>query len=304
MTFIIILSALILDWLVGEPRRLHPLVGLGSLANKVEGRFNQRNQSACMQFVLGFLALLLCIVPFAVMALFIGQLAVWGTLFSIVVLALCLGHRSLFDHARPILQAMQQGDIEQAKILASRIVSRDKDHIDVNKATIESVLENGNDAVFGTLFWFAIAGVAGALTYRLVNTLDAMWGYRTPRFLFFGKAAARLDDLLNYIPARLTALTYALLGNSRQAFNSWRIQAPLWDSPNAGPVMASGAGALDIQLGGAACYHGEWHQRPQLGTSTPAPAQANDIQRALRLVFYSVLLWLVVISLITGILHA
>lgn len=302
MTFIIILSALILDWLVGEPRRLHPLVGFGSLANKVEGHFNQRNQSACMQFVLGLLALLLCIVPFAVMALFIGQLTVWGTLFSIVVLALCLGHRSLFDHARPILQAMQQGDIEQAKILASRIVSRDKDHIDVNKATIESVLENGNDAVFGTLFWFAIAGVAGALTYRLVNTLDAMWGYRTPRFLFFGKAAARLDDLLNYIPARLTALTYALLGNSRQAFNSWRMQAPLWNSPNAGPVMASGAGALDIQLGGAACYHGERHQRPQLGTSTPA--QANDIQRALRLVFYSVLLWLVVIGLITGILHA
>ncbi|MDO8827927.1 MAG: adenosylcobinamide-phosphate synthase CbiB [Methylophaga sp.] len=296
------LSALILDWLVGEPKRLHPLVGFGLLTNKLEYRFNQSNHPVFRQFIFGLLAMLLCVVPFAVISFFISQIAVWGTVFSIVVLTLCLGHRSLFDHARPILQAMQQGDIEQAKTLTSRIVSRDKEHIDVNKATIESVLENGNDAVFGTLFWFAIAGAAGAVTYRLVNTLDAMWGYRTPRFFYFGKAAARLDDALNYVPARLTALSYALLGNSRKALACWRQQAPLWDSPNAGPVMASGAGALNVQLGGAACYHGEWHQRPQLGTSNPA--EAIDIQRALSLVFKSVLLWLTVTGIITGIIYA
>lgn len=302
MTFIIMLSALIMDWLAGEPKRLHPLVGFGLLANKLEYRFNQSNHSAFRQFIFGLLAMLLCVVPFAVISFFVSQITVWGTVFSIVVLTLCLGHRSLFDHARPILQAMQQGDIEQAKTLTSRIVSRDKEHIDVNKATIESVLENGNDAVFGTLFWFAIGGAAGAVIYRLVNTLDAMWGYRTPRFFYFGKAAARIDDALNYVPARLTALSYALLGNSRKALACWRQQAPLWDSPNAGPVMASGAGALDIQLGGTACYHGEWHQRPLLGSSTPA--QAMDIQRALRLVFNSVLLWLIIIGIITGIFYA
>ena len=219
-----------------------------------------------------------------------------------VLLTLCLGHRSLFDHARPILHAMQQGDIKHARTLTSRIVSRDKDHIDVNKATIESVLENGNDAVFGTLFWFVIGGAAGAVAYRLVNTLDAMWGYRTPRFFYFGKTAARLDDVLNFVPARLTALSYALLGNTRKALSCWHQQAPLWDSPNAGPVMASGAGALDVQLGGAACYHGEWHQRPMLGTSNIA--EANDIVRALRLVSNSVLLWLSVIGIVTGIIYA
>ena len=302
MTFIIMLSALIIDWLAGEPKRLHPLVGFGTLANKIEARFNQANQHQLLQFFAGMLALALCIAPITVITYLISQIPFWGALFSVVLLTLCLGHRSLFDHARPILQAMQQGDIELARTLTSRIVSRDKDHIDVNKATIESVLENGNDAVFGTLFWFVIGGAAGAVAYRLVNTLDAMWGYRTLRLFYFGKAAARLDDVLNYVPARLTALSYGVLGNTRKALSCWRQQAPLWDSPNAGPVMASGAGALDVQLGGAARYHGEWHQRPQLGTSNSA--EANDIGRALRLVSNSVLLWLSVIGIITGIVYA
>ncbi len=302
MTFIIMLSALIIDWFVGEPKRMHPLVGFGALVNKIEAYFNHANQHRILQFFAGMLALIICIVPITFITYLISQIPLWGTLFSVVLLTLCLGHRSLFDHARPILHAMQQGDVEQAKTLTSRIVSRDKDHIDVNKATIESVLENGNDAVFGTLFWFVIGGAAGAVAYRLVNTLDAMWGYRTPRFFYFGKSAARLDDLLNFVPARLTALSYALLGNTRKALSCWRQQAPLWDSPNAGPVMASGAGALDVQLGGAACYHGEWHQRALLGSNHQATA--SDIQRALDLVFHSVVLWLFIIGMITGIFYA
>jgi adenosylcobinamide-phosphate synthase len=302
MTFIIMLSALIIDWFVGEPKRLHPLVGFGALANNTEAHLNHAKQQRFVQFFAGMLALIICIVPITFITYLISQIPFWGALFSVVLLTLCLGHRSLFDHARPILQAMQQGDLEHARTLTSRIVSRDKDHIDVNKATIESVLENGNDAVFGTLFWFIIGGAAGVVAYRLVNTLDAMWGYRTQRFFYFGKTAARLDDLLNFVPARLTALSYALLGNTRKALSCWHQQAPLWDSPNAGPVMASGAGALDVQLGGAACYHGEWHQRPLLGTSNIA--KANDIGRALRLVSNSVLLWLSVIGIITGIIYA
>ncbi|AFI85046.1 adenosylcobinamide-phosphate synthase CbiB [Methylophaga nitratireducenticrescens] len=302
MTFIIMLSALIIDWFAGEPKRLHPLVGFGTLVNKIEAGFNHANQHRFLQFFAGMLALVICVVPITIITYLISQIPFWGALFSVALLTLCLGHRSLFDHARPILHAMQQGDLEHARTLTSRIVSRDKEHIDVNKATIESVLENGNDAVFGALFWFVIGGAAGAVAYRLVNTLDAMWGYRIPRFFYFGKTAARLDDLLNFVPARLTALSYALLGNTRKALSCWNQQAPLWDSPNAGPVMASGAGALDVQLGGVACYHGEWHQRPLLGTSNIA--EANDIGRALRLVSNSVLLWLSVIGIVTGIIYA
>jgi|SRR5690554_3687427 len=302
MTFFIILSAVMLDWIVGEPKRLHPLVGFGWLANNLETLFNRAAHRPIIQFSLGLLALIVCIVPFMVVTFLISQIPVWGVVFSSLMLYLCIGHRSLFDHARPIMQLMQSGDENQAKELASRIVSRDKAHIDVNKATIESVLENGNDAVFGALFWFVIGGAAGAVAYRLVNTLDAMWGYRTSRFFYFGKAAARLDDLLNYLPARLTALSYALSGKTRCALSCWRRQTALWDSPNAGPVMASGAGALAVQLGGPACYQGEWHQRPVLGTETQP--RAEDIQRALRLVCRSVLLWLVIIGIVMAILHA
>lgn len=146
-------------------------------------------------------------------------------------------------------------------------------------------------------FGFLFAGGTGALLFRLANTMDAMWGYKTPRFFYFGWAAARFDDALNYIPARLTALTYALLGNTKLALRCWKSQAPTWDSPNAGPVMSSGAGALNVKLGGAARYFGEWHERPVLGAGNPPVL--NDIERALALVRHGVYIWLGIFSIIT-----
>ena len=176
------------------------------------------------------------------------------------------------------------------------MVSRDTAKMDtraVAAAAVESVLENGNDAVFGALFWFLVAGAPGVLLFRLSNTLDAMWGYRTPRYLYFGWAAARLDDVLNFVPARLTALTYALIGKTRSALRCWRLQAPAWDSPNAGPVMAAGAGALELGLGGGAYYHGQWEERPPLGMGSPP--NASSIYAALQLVRSGVALWLLLI---------
>ena len=136
----------------------------------------------------------------------------------------------------------------------------------------------------------ALVGGVGAVLFRLANTLDAMWGYKNARFLHFGWAAARIDDVLGYLPSRLTALSYALCGQTRRALSCWRRQAPGWDSPNAGPVMASGAGSLGVILGGAAIYHGQLEERPSLGEGRPPCGE--DVSRAIALVRHSLALWL------------
>jgi adenosylcobinamide-phosphate synthase len=224
---------------------------------------------------------------------------------AVALLYFALGLQSLGEHALSVHRALQAGDLDDARRKVGLMVSRDTGAMDargVAVAAVESVLENGNDAVFGALFWFLIAGAPGVLLYRLANTLDAMWGYRTPRFLYFGWAAARLDDVLNFVPARLTALTYALVGSTRNALHCWRVQARAWESPNAGPVMASGAGALDLELGGGAYYHGQWEERPPLGVGLPP--DASSIPAALRLVRVGVMTWLLVVFVVEVLAHA
>lgn len=293
-------AAVALDWLLGEPRRCHPLVGFGNLTKRLEACLYR--QDSRLRGVLGVALLVVPITAlflvlkarYAVIAPVTGP--VIAPVIDIGLLYFALGHRSLHEHARPIAAALEAGDQALAQRLTARIVSRDSAAIDPAPAATESVLENGNDGVFGALFWFAIFGGPGALLFRLANTLDAMWGYKNERYQQFGWAAARFDDLLNWPAARLTALSYALLGQTRLALRCWRQQAPLWDSPNAGPVMSAGAGALGLQLGGAARYEGEWHLRPTLGAGRAAVAA--DIERALRLVRHSVLLWLAVVMIV------
>lgn len=284
-------AAAALDRVLGEPRRWHPLVGFGCYAVLVE-RVLYGNGASRLR---GALAVLLAILPFVLLASATAWLP-YGFLFDILVLYLALGWRSLDEHARAVSAALASGDISEARRRVGHMVSRDTAGMmpsEASKATVESVLENGNDAVFGALFWFVVAGAPGAVTYRLANTLDAMWGYKNARYRQFGWAAARLDDLLNFIPARLTALSYAAFGRTAQALACWRRQAPAWESPNAGPVMAAGAGALDLALGGSARYEGVLHQRPLLGSGSEAtPA---DITRALKLVRNSLFLWLAIL---------
>ncbi len=296
-------AGVMLDWCLGEPRRWHPLVGFGRLANAIERSLNRHPGS----FLRGVLGWSLAVLPLVALAggitLLLGRQSFWlAAAWHVLLLYFCLGLRSLRDHVLPIGMALKAGDLAAARGLTARIVSRDTtqlDETDLAKAAVESVLENGNDAVFGTLFWFAVAGGPGALLFRLSNTLDAMWGYRNPRFLAFGWAAARLDDVWNWLPARLTAASYAALGNWRTARHCWRTQAPSWSSPNAGPVMASGAGALGLALGGAAIYDGAIEQRPPLGIGRPA--LAADIARGWSLVARTALLWLCVLLLLSAI---
>lgn len=306
----LLVCGLALDWMLGEARRWHPLVGFGVFSGFLERRLNHGQ----LRLSKGMLAWSLAVLPPVLAAAWLIDraadisIALWAAM-HVALLYFSLGLRSLRDHLLPIEQALQRGNLTDARRLTSRIVSRDTqraDESDLAKAAVESLLENGNDAVFGTLFWFIVGGGPGALLFRLANTLDAMWGYRSERYLKFGRIAARTDDLLNWIPARLTALSYALLGDTRCAARCWMTQARTWSSPNAGPVMSAGAGALRLALGGSAAYEGVIEERPLLGVGRHATA--TDIGHAWRLVLRATLLWILVMTIgvfvFEGIKHA
>lgn len=306
--FSALLAALLLDRLLGEPRRWHPLVGFGRIVQKLEalglGRNAHLHQSPWHLRLKGVLAALVAVaLPALLVASLLGQAAgVLRWALEALLLYLCIGWRSLEEHGLAVAQSLEQGDLPEARVRAGMMVSRETQTLEktgVARAATESVLENGSDAIFAPLFWFMLGGAPAAVAYRLANTLDAMWGYRTTRFLHFGWFAARLDDLLNYLPARLCALAYSLAGHTASALRCWRTQAAACSSPNGGPVMAAGAGALRVQLGGPAVYHGALVKKPALGAGEPP--SSSTIRRACGLVNRSLLLWVVVAGLLAAI---
>jgi cobalamin biosynthesis protein CobD/CbiB len=222
------LAGVVLDRVLGEVPRWHPLVGFGRLAAWIERGLNRQPALRWRSHVAGLAAWCLAVLPLVAATAWIAaqtpavsQWCAWIT--DVIALYFAIGARSLRDHIAPIAQALQSGDLPNARALA-----------------------------------------------------------------------ARIDDVLNWIPARLTAMSYALLGHTADALRCWRTQAPQWSSPNAGPVMASGAGSLRVQLGGIARYDGIDEARPALGVGNAA--SADDIQRALALVSRTLWLWLAVLS--------
>ncbi len=298
LTMILILAVL-LDYWLGEPKKYHPLVFFGQLAESVEKKLNKQNDAAKKQKTKGLISLFLLLIPLSTIIYLLLQQSLTNGLFAAVILYFCIAANSLQQHANAVFQALEANDQNLAKKKVAMIVSRQTENMtmdDIQKATIESVLENGADAVFAPIFWFIVAGPAGAVLYRLSNTLDAMWGYKSQRFLYFGWAAARFDDLLNWIPARLTALSYALLGQTTLAINCWNKQAHQLESPNAGPVMTSGAGSLNLTLGGPAWYHGKLKDKVFFGgQNTPVN---HDIHRAFYLIKHSIILWVFVVFIL------
>ncbi len=323
----VVLAALLIDFMLGDPRHFHPIAGFGQIAAWLEKKLNSANieqsqtefqnnnndsiegskidnanYSPLKSRLIGLLALIILILPITLLLSYINLLFTEQSLhiIEILILFFTLGNNSLRLHAIWVFKALQNSDISNARLKTSWIVSRDTSQLnpsDLSKATIESVLENGNDAIFAALFWFVIAGIPGVVIYRLSNTLDAMWGYKSNRYLYFGWAAARLDDILNFIPAHLTAVSYAITGKFFSAMGCWLQQAYHWKSLNAGVVMSTGAGALAIKLGGAAKYHGIVSQRKILGTGEDP--DSKDIKRAISLVQRSLALWLTVIFILS-----
>lgn len=296
--FLIVITALLFDQLIGEPRRFHPLVGFGNIATLLEKKIHYDHLSPASnawQICKGGLALFVLIGPFVLvtwLAVSQGYEPYMNWLLSSIILYWAIGYQSLIGHVERIVTEFKHDDLSSARHALSMVVSRDTEHLNqpqIIQASIETTLENGSDAIFAPIFWFCLLGAPGVVAYRLINTLDAMWGYKNARYLYFGRVAAKLDDVMNFIPARLVAFSYAMLGNFQLALHCWRTQSPKLNSPNAGPVMTAGAGSLNIRLGGPAYYQGQPIDKPYFGSAvTP---QIADVQRTLNLIHATVVLW-------------
>lgn len=279
-------AGFVIDTLLADPRRRHPVAGFGLLASSLERRMHRDSRVAGAAYAAALTA--------AAALLGVGLTAGAGRPASkAAVTALAtwsvVGGTSLRREAAAMSRLLQAGDVEAARVRLSHLCARDPISLhtpDLVRATVESVAENTSDAVVGPLVWGAFAGVPGLLAYRAVNTLDAMVGYHSPDHERFGWAAARTDDLANLVPARLCAALTALLapvvgGRPAATIAVWRRDGRRHPSPNAGPVEAAFAGALGRTLGGRLAYGGRTEDRPLLGDG-PAP-QLDDIARAARL---------------------
>ncbi len=284
---VVLFGAFALDAVLGDPDwSFHPIRLLGAAIAQGEQRLRRRPASRWQEFLRGagltFAVVVVSYSSVAVLLHIVARWSWWGAqLAAMVIGAFCLARKSLKEHALAVLAPLQAGNLTKAQRMLARMVSRDTQGLteaELVRGTIESVAENSSDGVIAPLLYLAIGGVPLAFAYKAVNTLDSMFGYRTERYEYFGKAAARLDDVANFLPARLTAL--ALVGAAwvgRQFVypfdeaRAWRIvrrDGHGHYSPNAGYPEAALAGALGVQLGGSSSYFGKTVVKPTLGDAS------------------------------------
>jgi adenosylcobinamide-phosphate synthase len=277
----------LVDALLGDPRSGHPVAGFGRLAAALERRWYADTRRAGVRHVAVLVGTVVA-VGYVLDAATRRRPLVNTTVHALGTWAV-LGGRSLSHEAALVHQHLAGADLVAARVQVTHLVGRDPSGLDpgdVARATVESLAENTSDAVVAPLLWGALAGPAGLVGYRAANTLDAMVGHRSEHYERFGWAAARLDDLLNLVPARATALLAsaaapAVAGRPGSALTAWRRDAHRHPSPNAGPVEAAFAGALGITLGGTNTYGEVEEARGALGAGPPA--SSDDIPRAARL---------------------
>ncbi|NTV50387.1 MAG: cobalamin biosynthesis protein CobD [Geobacteraceae bacterium] len=297
---LIILSALLLDLSIGDPRWLpHPVVAIGHLISWLDrwlrrGWLNERLAGILLLLIVvtcsaGITWILLqsltIILPFA------GWIAV------ILVSSTCLAARSLHQESDRVASALLAGDLPLARRYLSYIVGRDTDQLEepeIWRAVVETVAENTSDGIIAPLFWLTIGGPVAAMAYKAVSTLDSMVGYKNRRYLQMGWASARMDDLLNYIPARLSALLLVFAAPLAGCSASAAARITLRDrlkhpSPNSGHPEAAAAGALGVQLGGAASYSGNLSWKEYIGDSLQ-PLDERAYRSMIRLMYISTLL--------------
>lgn len=296
-----VVFAMILDAVIGWPKSLfkiisHPVVGIGHMISAFDIRLNNPDYSNVKRKLLGLVTtLVLCAIAVlagSVLFYFLSLLPFSIIFFTLAVWPM-LAIRSLYDHIHQIEIPLMSGDIEEARTYVGYIVSRDPTTMDeaaIARASLESLSENTSDGVIAPLFWAALLGLPGLYLYKTVNTLDSMVGYKNEKYLYFGWASARLDDLLNLVPARLTALFMAIVsGAFLKVVKATLKDAGKHRSPNAGWPEAAMAAALDIRLSGPRRYDGEMTTDPWVNEGAPDP-DGNSFGKALLL--YKKTIWL------------
>ncbi len=285
--------ALLLDWLIGDPKALyrrvpHPVVLFGRLVGRLEAELN-RGEARRLR---GLAAILLT----AGLAASIGALLTrifgalpFGWLIEVLAVATLIAQRDLYGHVAAVARALDRDGLYGGRLAVAHIVGRDPRSLDtagVGRAAIESCAENFSDGVVAPVFWYLLLGLPGLLAYKAINTADSMIGHTAPRYRRFGWAAARIDDLVNLIPARIAGGLLALAAFPwAEAGNAWRAMwrdARKHRSPNAGWQEAAMAGALGLALNGPRRYGGVVKDDPWMGDGRSA-VTSDDIRRALRL---------------------
>ena len=313
---ILLLIGWLLDLLLGDPARLpHPVVGFGKMIAYGEKRLNK---GVNRKLKGGLLAVCLILLVFGmvwviryiigIFALFIFdgthqqvyQLPVFLWIFDVIAIFYCLAGTTLIREVRAVFMALDRS-LEEGRKQVARIVGRDTSGLsaqEIRTATLETLAENLSDGVIAPLFWLAIGGVPAMVAYKMVNTLDSMIGYRTERYKDFGCVAAHIDDVTNYIPARITALLMVIAGGGRWRLLSFvRRYGRMHASPNSGYPEAALAGILDCRFGGPHYYFGELFDKPYIGENARELTTA-DMQKSVRINRVSEVLAIVIITII------
>ncbi|MCI2399762.1 adenosylcobinamide-phosphate synthase CbiB [Aliiroseovarius subalbicans] len=295
---VILLGALLLDAALGEPAWLwsrlpHPAVLMGRAIGALEQRLNHGER----RLLAGALGLGALVVVAWLLGLALTSL---GPLVELVIAAILMAQKSLVQHVGAVADALRIS-IGDGRHMVARIVGRDTAQMDapaVARAAIESAAENLSDGVIAPAFWFLIFGLPGLLVYKLVNTADSMIGHRNPRYEQFGKAAARLDDVLNWVPARLTAVLIVLGYGRWDAWRHIRRDAPLHRSPNAGWPEAAMAAVLNVALSGPRAYDGERRDFPWVHPEGRRALTPDDVDRACAVLWRAWLVMVVIVALL------
>ena len=312
---ITLLIGWLLDLWLGDPAWLpHPVVGFGKMIASGELRLNKGSHRilkgallaiSLLLLVLGFVWMLRKILGYFALFIYDGthqqvyQLPVFLWLFDITAIFCCLAGTTLIREVREVFLAVDRS-MEEGRKQVARIVGRDTSELsaqEVRTAALETLAENLSDGVIAPLFWLAIGGVPAIVAYKMVNTLDSMIGYRTERYKDFGCWAARIDDVANYIPARITALLMVIAAGKPQLIGFVCRNGRNHASPNSGYPEAALAGILDCRFGGPHYYFGELFDKPYIGENARELTTA-DMQKAVRINRTAEVLAIVIITVI------